>query len=147
MFNPYDKPLRFKLDAIRSYQVWHVMLYMTAVLLSVFFTALPIVLKITLTLIFLLTLYWQWQKLVLLPRLLIRQDETDWVLEDQKGNITTVSLSPDAYVAAWLIILSFKLPDGKRRPVIILPYMLDKNSFRQLSAYLRMTNLSTLTDE
>ena len=147
MLHPYDKLLRFKLSAVRTYQVWLLALYVSASSLLIFYTSLPLPLKVTLLLVLLMTLFWQWQKLMRLPRVLIKQGDQDWVLEDQQGNSMVAILNDHAYVSRWLIILHFKSEDNKNISVVILPFMLDRNSFRQLNVYLRMTNLHMLTDE
>ena len=147
MLPPYDKLLRFKLSAVRTYQVWLLVFYVSASLLLIFYTSLPLSLKVTLLLVLLAMLFWQWQKLMRLPRVLIKQSDMDWVLEDQQGNSMAAILNDHAYVSSWLIILHFNLSDSKNISLVILPYMLDRNSFRQLSVYLRMTNLKMLTDE
>ena len=147
MLPPYDKLLRFRLSAVRTYKVWLLALYVSASLLLIFYTSLPLSLKVTLLLVLLAMLFWQLQKLLRLPCVLIKQSELDWVLEDQQGNRMAAMLNEYAYVSRWLIILHFKLEDNKNISVVILPFMLDRNNFRQLNVYLRMTNLQMLTDE
>lgn len=147
MSTPYDRPLRFKLQAQRSYQVWLLMLHGMAMVLLVFFTDLSDLLTTLLSSALLCSLYWQWQKLRLLPCRLLQKTDLDWLLEDQSGKQYNAVLMPEAYVSAWLIVLSFTLENGKRLAVVILPYMLAGDDFRRLAAYLRMTNLSGLMDE
>jgi len=145
--NSYDTPLRFELSPAGAYQWWLLSLHAAAALVLLLLTTLAASLKIVLLLILFAMLYWQWQKLRLLPRRLIQQDGLGWLLEDQDGRPTVATLLDEGYVSRWLIILHFKMVDAQRRSIVILPYMLDKNSFRQLCVYLRMTNLSLPTDE
>ena len=92
MSNPYDTPLRFELSPAGTYRWWLISLHAAAALVLIFLTTLAVSLKILLLLILAAMLYWQWQKLGVLPRRLIQQDGPDWVLEDQNGKLTAATL-------------------------------------------------------
>ena len=147
MSSPFDTPLRFRLDAVRSYQVWFVLVHLVVAVLLVFATALAAGIKTLLLALLLLSLFGQWRGLARLPCLLIQEQGLDWVLEDQRQQRTTARLCPECYVARYLIVLQFERATGKRLYVVILPHMLERTSFRQLCVYLRITHQGRFTDE
>jgi len=117
-------------------------------LVMLFLTSLAVSLKLLLLLMLGVALYGQWRQLCSLPSSLIQQTDADWVLTGQTGRKVSARLLDKAYVTRWLIILYFRMPNDKPRSVMVFAPMLDKNSFRRLSVYLRMTNLRQfMTDE
>jgi len=147
LLQPSDKHFRFKVSAVRTYQAWILVLMACTVLLVMFYVALTSTLKLMIISGLFTILYWEWQKLSRMPGVIIKQSDIDWVIKDRHGNNTSVVLAGNIYVSVWLVVLHFKTPGDKNISLVILPYMLDRNNFRQLSAYLRMMNLIMLTDE
>lgn len=147
MSSRYETPLSLKLSLKVSYQCWLLPLYVSAVLILLFMTSLAFSLKLIVLLLIGISGYRQWQQLRSLPGRLIRQDEENWVFVGMDGRTLPVSLQNKSYISRWLIILHFRMPDNKQRSVVILPTMLDADSYRRLSVYLRMTNLKRLTNE
>jgi hypothetical protein len=147
LLSQYETPLRLELSPQAVYRRWLMMLYGGAMLVMLFLTSLAFSLKLMLLLILCIALFRQWQQLQYLPCNLIQQTDADWVLTEQNGRTVNARLMDKGYVSRWLIVMYFKMSNGKQRSVVILPFMLDKNSYRRLSAYLRMTNLQQLTDE
>ncbi|MFO7603629.1 MAG: protein YgfX [Gammaproteobacteria bacterium] len=147
MSNPFDTPLRFRLDAVRSYQGWYLLLHLAAAALLLLATALAPGIKMFVLVLLLISLAWQWHRLARLPSLLIQEQDLDWVLEDQRQRRTSARLLPECYVARCVIVLQFRLTTGKRQPLVILPHMLDRTSFRRLGVYLRFTHQGRFMDE
>jgi hypothetical protein len=81
------------------------------------------------------------------PRRLAWQTDGDWQLLFQDGSDRTGQLRPDTYVSLWLVILRFQLEQGGRCSVVILPDMLDPQSFRRLRVRLYQARLAETAED
>lgn len=81
------------------------------------------------------------------PRRLAWQTDEDWQLLFQDGSERTGQLRPDTYVSPWLVILRFQLEQGGRCSVVILPDMLDPQSFRRLRVRLYQARLAETAED
>lgn len=88
-----------------------------------------------------------WQVSRLPPRRLMWETDDDWQLLFQDGSEQNGELRPDSYVSPLLVVLRFRLPAGGTRSVLILPDMLDRQSFRRLRVRLYQTRLAEAAEE
>ena len=147
LLSPYEKPLRFNLNLEKSYRIWLSGLYLLSLAVLFWMTALPSATKIILSVLVTAVVLWRWRRLKHLPVVLLRKDAGEWLLKLRSGEEVTASLSDKSFSAGWFVILYFTLSGEKSVSIVMLPYMLEPDGFRQLSAYLRMVNLSAVTDE
>ena len=61
----------------------------------------------------------------------------EWLVVTRDGREFSASLQKPIYLQAWIVILIFILND-QRRPIIILPDALDRDSFRRLRVRLQL---------
>lgn len=81
------------------------------------------------------------------PWRLVWRTDQDWQLLFQDGRERTGQLRPDTYVSIWLVILRFQLEQGGRCSVVILPDMLDPQSFRRLRVRLYQARLAETAED
>lgn len=64
-------------------------------------------------------------------------EQPQWVLMDRAGNKMIGSLLKDSTSSPVLVVLNFKLNNGKRKSVVIFSDSIDKPSFSKLRRYLK----------
>jgi toxin CptA len=74
--------------------------------------------------------------------LLIYDNNKDWLVITRAGTQYQASLQQPVYLQAWVVILNFRI-DNRRRPIIILPDMIDPESFRRLRVSLQLNQCDT----
>ena len=82
-----------------------------------------------------------------LPRRLVWESDGDWQLLMANDNEVTGQLRPDSYVFRLLVILRIQLESGGCATVVILPDMLDPQSFRRLRVRLFQPRLAEATED
>ena len=78
---------------------------------------------------------------------LVWEADDDWTLWCNDSTELVGQLRPDSYESIWLVILRLQLQQGGRRTLVLLPDMLDRQSFRRLRVRLRQARLADATDE
>ncbi len=78
---------------------------------------------------------------------LVWEADDDWTLWCNDSTEIVGQLRPDSYESTWLVILRLQLQLGGRRTLVLLPDMLDRQSFRRLRVRLRQARLAEATDE
>lgn len=63
--------------------------------------------------------------------------EGEWIVTTARRGKCRGMLARDSVVLPWLTVLIFKLEDGRRRSVVLLPDNVDVHSFRRLRVRLR----------
>ena len=63
---------------------------------------------------------------------LVWEDGNRWRLTLRSGDETDASLRPFVFLQPWLVILHFRRDDGRAARLVLLPDMLDADSFRRL---------------
>ena len=111
----------------------------------------PTVFRFALAVVIVISFIWQWRRTRLndparIYRLMWEVDD-DWTLWCNDSSEFVGQLRPESYESTWLVILRLQLQQGGRRTVVILPDMLDRQSFRRLRVRLRQTRLAEATDE
>ncbi len=81
------------------------------------------------------------------PRCLVWESDGDWQLLVNGGKTVTGQLRPDSYASTWLVILRFRLEQSGHTTVVILPDMLDPQTFRRLRVRLFQTRLAETTED
>jgi hypothetical protein len=112
---------------------------------------LPVVLRLGIGLVIVLSFIWQWRRTrekdpARIHRLMWEVDD-DWTLWCNDSTELVGQLRPDSYESTWLVILRLQLQPGGRRTLVLLPDMLDRQSFRRLRVRLRQARLAEATDE
>lgn len=111
----------------------------------------PAVFRVALAVVIVISFIWQWRRTRLnnparIYRLMWEVDD-DWILWCNDSSEIVGQLRPESYESTWLVILRLQLQQGGRRTIVILPDMLDRQSFRRLRVRLRQTRLAEATDE
>jgi membrane-bound toxin of toxin-antitoxin system len=70
-------------------------------------------------------------------RALTATAEGEWIVTTARRGKCRGTLARDSVVLPWLTVLTFKLEDGRRRSVVLLPDNVDVHSFRRLRVRLR----------
>jgi hypothetical protein len=132
----YATPLHLELG--RSRLLW---LYLTllhgALLVTLPFVQLPGSFVLLLTLVLVLS-YLRYRRLYWLTanrdsiRSLVWGSAERMQLTLESGQGAGASLLPHGFVLSWLVILHLRLDTGRKRYLIVLPDMLDAESFRRL---------------
>ena len=78
---------------------------------------------------------------------LVWEADDDWTLWCNDSTELVGQLRSDSYESIWLVILRLQLQQGGRRTLVLLPDMLDRQSFRRLRVRLRQARLADATDE
>jgi hypothetical protein len=78
---------------------------------------------------------------------LVWEVDDDWTLWCNDSTELVGQLRPDSYESTLLVILRLQLQQGGRRTLVLLPDMLDRQSFRRLRVRLRQARLADATDE
>ncbi|NNF96564.1 MAG: hypothetical protein HKM94_06540 [Halobacteria archaeon] len=112
---------------------------------------LPVALRFGIAVVILLSFIWQWRRTckhhpARIHRLVWEADD-DWTLWCNDSTELVGQLRPESYESTLLVILRLQLQQGGQRTVVILPDMLDRQSFRRLRVRLRQVRLADATDE
>ncbi len=94
---------------------------------------------------------WQWRRLRAnnpsrIVRLIWEADD-DWTLVCHDTTELVGRLRPETYETTWLVILRWQLQLGGIRSMVILPDMLDRQSFRRLRVRLRQARLADTVED
>lgn len=101
----------------------------------------------------LLITFWSWYRAHRLhcqhrgPKAIRRlqwQSDGHWLLENRQQQNLPATLLPSSYLHPRLLILNFKLQDGGRRNVLLLPDSLDAQTLRRLRSRLRIEAASSI---
>jgi hypothetical protein len=60
-----------------------------------------------------------------------------WLITTARPTLSPAVLLPNSLVLPWLTVLVFRLEDGRRRAVLLLPDNVEENAFRRLRVRLR----------
>jgi Membrane-bound toxin component of toxin-antitoxin system len=63
---------------------------------------------------------------------LVWEEGNRWRLTLRSGQETAASLRPFVFMQPWLVILHFRRDDGRAARLVLLPDMLDRETFRRL---------------
>lgn len=86
------------------------------------------------------SLLWRLYRFILTdPYQLIRDTNGEWRLQDVDGKEVCARLRPDSYVGMGICILRFRSETGRMRSFVMLPDMLDSETWRRLRIELRQT--------
>ncbi|MDH3948680.1 MAG: hypothetical protein OEU74_06940 [Gammaproteobacteria bacterium] len=112
---------------------------------------LPAIFRFTLAVVIVISFVWQWRRTRLndpahIYRLVWEADD-DWTLWCNDSTELVGQLRPESYESTWLVILRLQLQQGGRRTIVILPDMLDRQSFRRLRVRLRQARLAEAAEE
>lgn len=112
---------------------------------------LPAAIRFALAVVVVFSFVWQWRRarahdLAHIHRLVWEVDD-DWTLWCNDSTELVGQLRPDSYESIWLVILRLQLQQGGRRTVVLLPDMLDRQSFRRLRVRLRQARLADTADD
>jgi hypothetical protein len=108
-------------------------------------------LRLGLAVVIVISFIWQWRRTRLndparIHRLVWEADD-DWTLWCNDSTELVGQLRPESYESTWLVILRLQLQQGGRRTIVILPDMLDRQSFRRLRVRLRQARLAEAAEE
>ncbi len=80
-------------------------------------------------------------------RRLVWEVDDDWNVWCNDSTETVAQLRPESYESTWLVILHLQLNQGGKRILLLLPDMLDRQSFRRLRVRLRQARLAEATED
>jgi len=105
-----------------------------------------VALRLGIAVVIVISFIWQWRRTRLnhparIHRLVWEADD-DWVLWCNDSTELVGQLRPESYESILLVILRWQLQRGGRRTLVILPDMLDRQSFRRLRVRLRQARLA-----
>lgn len=106
---------------------------------------LPLVLRFGIAGVVIISFIWQISRLP--PHCLVWEADGDWQLLFADGNEYRGQLHRDSYVSTLLVALRFRLEQGGYRSVVILPDMLDPQSFRRLRVRLYQARLAEVAED
>lgn len=106
---------------------------------------LPLILRFVLAAVVIGSFIWQITRVS--PHRLVWQADGDWHLLFRDVGEATGSLRPATYVSTLLVILHFRLEQGGCCSVVLLPDMLDPQSFRRLRVRLYQTRLADAVED
>jgi hypothetical protein len=69
---------------------------------------------------------------------LLRHPDGSWTVESAAGVQTEAELLGDSVVQDWIVVLNFRLKDGRQRSRVLLGDEADEDAFRRLRARLLM---------
>ena len=112
---------------------------------------LPAIFRFALAVVIVISFVWQWRRTRLndparIYRLVWEADD-DWTLWCNDSSELVGQLRPESYESTWLVILRLQFQQGGRRTIVILPDMLDRQSFRRLRVRLRQARLAEAAEE
>lgn len=134
----FNQPLTLKYSCFLAsfFLVIHVGAMIISYLTLVWYIASPFTILVIVSLMFNLNRY----ALLLSRKSIIKlwfKNKEEWLLQNRQGEVFAAKLLPGSFRSLHVVILNFKLIDGKNKlSVIILPDSLTKVSFRRLRAQL-----------
>jgi len=147
----YVSPLVLEPGISRYLILYLVVIHTLALALVATPLNLPAALRFGIAIMIVISFIWQWRRTRVndparIHRLVWEADD-DWALWCNDSTELVGQLRPDSYESTWLVILRLQLQQGGRRTVVILPDMLDQQSFRRLRVRMRQVRLADATDE
>ena len=141
----YASPLVLEPRRSRYLFVYLVLIHALALAMLAAPLNLPLALRLGVAGAVVLSFIWQMTRVP--PHRLVWQADGDWQLFFAEASERTGQLRPDSYVSPWLVILRFKLEKGGRCGVVIMPDMLDPQSFRRLRVRLYQARLADAAED
>jgi len=141
----YASPLVLETGRSRYLTVYLLLVHALALTVIAAPLNLSLTLRLAVAAAVLLSFIWQINRKP--PRRLVWESDGDWQLFFADASERTGQLRPDSYVSPWLVILRFKLVKGGRCSVVIMPDMLDPQSFRRLRVRLYQARLADAAED
>lgn len=147
----YTSPLVLEPGASRYLILYLVVIHALALAVVAVPLKMPVALRFALAVAIVISFIWQWRRSrehdpARIHRLVWEADD-DWTLWRNDSTELVGQLRPDSYESTWLVILRLQLEQGGWRTVVLLPDMLDRQSFRRLRVRMRQARLAVATDE
>lgn len=147
----YASPLVLEPGVSRYLILYLIMIHGLALAVVAAPLNLPMAFRLGIALVIVISFIWQWRRTRVndparIYRLMWEVDD-DWTLWCNDSSELVGQLRPESYESTWLVILRWQLQQGGRRTLVILPDMLDRQSFRRLRVRLRQARLAEATDE
>ena len=147
----YASPLVLEPGVSRTLILYLVVIHTLALAVVAAPLNIPIALRLGIAAVTVISFIRQWRCIrehapVRIYRLVWELDD-DWTLWCNDSTELVGQLRPESYESTWLVILRLQLQEGGRRTVVLLPDMLDRQSFRRLRVRLRQARLADATDE
>lgn len=141
----FASPLVLEPRRSRYLLIYLLLVHALALLVVVLPLNLPVLLRFGIAAAVLISFVWQVSRVSL--RYLIWETDGDWQLQEAGGKKIIVRLCPATYVSPILVVLRFQLQSGGTRSVVLLPDMLDRQSFRRLRVRLYQARLAERADD
>ena len=151
LHDAYASPLVLESGISRYLLLYLIVIHALALAVVIAPLNLHIVVRLILAVVILFSFLWHWRRMRLndptrIVRLVWEVDD-DWTLWSNDSTELVAQLRPETYESRWLVILHLQLQQGGRRSLVILPDMLDRQSFRRLRVRLRQARLAETADE
>ena len=147
----YASPLVLEPGVSRYLLFYLIVIHALALVVLVAPLNLPVLVRLVLALMIVISFLWYWRRTRLRnPARIVRlvwEADDDWTLWCNDSTEHVGQLRPESYESIWLVILRLQLEQGGRRTIVILPDMLDRQSFRRLRVRLRQARLADKTEE
>jgi hypothetical protein len=147
----YASPLVLEPGVSRYLKLYLIVIHGLALAVLVTPFNMPLMFRFMLAVIIVGSFIWNWRRSRLNDSArvvrLVWEVDGDWTLRWNDATQRVAQLRPETYESTWLVILHFQLQAGGRLSVVILPDMLDRQSFRRLRVRLRQARLAEATDE
>jgi len=144
----YASPLVLEPGASRYLILYFIIIHSLALCVVVMPLNLPLALRLGIALLIVTSFIRQWRRTrEYAPKSICRlvwEVDDDWTLWCNDSTELVGQLRPDSYESTWLVILRLRLQQGGWRTVVILPDMLDRQSFRRLRVRLRQARLADI---
>jgi len=142
----YASPLVLEPGVSRYLILYLVVIHCLALVVVVAPLNIPFTLRLALAVAIMISFIWQWRRTrendpARIHRLVWEADD-DWTLWCNDSTELVGQLRPDSYESTLLVILRLQLEQGGRRTLVLLPDMLDQQSFRRLRVRLRQARLA-----
>ena len=147
----YASPLVLEPGVSRYLNLYLVVIHSLALVVVAAPLNLPVALRLGIAIIIVLSFIWQWRRTrehdpARIHRLVWEADD-DWTFWCNDSSEFVAQLRPETYESIWLVILRLQLQQGGQRTVVLLPDMLDKQSFRRLRVRLRQARFADTSDD
>ena len=147
----YASPLVLEPGVSRYLKLYLNVIHALALTVLVTPLNLPLMFRFMLAVIIVGSFIWHWRRSRLNdPARVVRlvwEVDGDWTLWWNDATQRVAQLRPETYESTWLVILHFQLQAGGRLSVVILPDMLDRQSYRRLRVRLRQTRVADMPEE
>ena len=141
----FASPLVLEPRRSRYLLIYLLFVHALALLVALLPVNLPMLLRFAIGAAVIISFVWQINRVPL--QYMIWEADGDWQLYEGDGSTIIARLRPDSYVSPILVVLRFDLLVGRSRTVVILPDMLDRQSFRRLRVRLYQTRLTERADD